>query len=154
MTIDQRAAELGLVMEDIVKQFQTAHVAAACGPHAGLNHQELRVLELLGRDGPQMMRVLAEHLSLAVNSITTVIDGLEQKGFAARQRSDEDRRIVLVELTETGTEAYRALKGAKMQFFRSMLQPLTIEEQEIFLVLFRKIARVGRESIAQARSAG
>jgi hypothetical protein len=34
-----------------------------------------------------------------------------------------------------------------LQLFRSMLGPLTIDEQEILLVLFRKIARVGREQV-------
>lgn len=93
-----------------------------------------------------MMRALAEHVSLAVNSITTVVDGLEQKALISRQRSEEDRRVVRVELTRSGTEAYLALKTAKTQFFRSMLRPLTVDEQEILLVLFRKIVRVGQAS--------
>ena len=131
-------------MEEIGKQFQEVHTSVSNGPHAGLNHQEMKVVELLGRGGPQMMRALAEHVSLAVNSITTVVDGLEQKALISRQRSDEDRRVVRVELTRSGTAAYQALKTAKTQFFRSILRPLTVDEQEILLVLFRKIVRVGQ----------
>ncbi len=147
MTIDQRAADLGLVVQDIMKQFQAVNAAAANGPHVALNQQELRVVEFLGHDGSQMMRALADYLSLAVNSVTSVADGLEQKGLIHRQRSEEDRRVVLVELTESGRETYNALEASKLQLFRSMLGPLTIDEQEILLVLFRKIARVGREQV-------
>jgi DNA-binding MarR family transcriptional regulator len=144
MSIDQRAADLGLVVQDIMKQFQAVNAGAANGPHVALNQQELRVLEFLGHDGPQMMRALAEHLSLAVNSVTTIADGLEQKDLIRRQRSEEDRRIVHVELTESGRETFNALEASKLELFRSMLSPLTIDEQEILLVLFRKIARSGR----------
>jgi len=155
MSIDERAADLGSVVQDIMKQFQAVHAAAANGPHLALNQQELRVLELLGQDGPQIMRALAQHLSLAVNSVTTIADGLEHKHLIHRSRSDEDRRIVRVELTEGGRESYEALAGAKLQLFRAMLSPLTIDEQEILLVLFRKIARMGRcELLPAARDSG
>ena len=147
MTIDERAADLGSVVRDIMKQFQAVHAAAANGPHVALNQQELRVLELLGNDGPQMMRALAGHLSLAVNSVTTIADGLAHKELIRRQRSDEDRRVVRVELTQSGRETAAALAASKLELFRSMLSPLTIDEQEILLVLFRKIARMGRSQL-------
>ena len=137
-----------------MKQFQDVHAAAANGPHVALNQQELRVVEFLGVSGSQMMRVLAEYLSLAVNSVTTIVDGLEQKSLIHRERSEEDRRIVRVELTGSGRETYQALEAAKLQLFRSMLSPLTIDEQEIFLLLFRKIARVGHSQAKTETGAG
>jgi len=154
MTIDQRAADLGSVMQDIVKRFRTVNAAAAQGPYMGLNQQELGVLDLLGQEGPQMMRVLAQHLSLAVNSMTTIADGMEQKALVRRVRSTEDRRVVRVELTPSGTEVYAALTTTKLKWFRTMLEPLTTEEQEILLMLFRKSARVVRKQAPRvARSA-
>ena len=144
MTLDERAADLGLLLEEILKQFQAVNAAAMNGPHVALNQQELRVVKLLGDAGPQIMRSVAEHLSLAVNSVTTIADGLDHKGLIQRQRSDEDRRIVRVELTDSGRAAYTACAASKLELFRSMLGALTVDEQEILLVLFRKIARSGR----------
>jgi DNA-binding MarR family transcriptional regulator len=114
--------------------------------------RRVKIVATLGpaSNTPQMMRALAEYLSLAVNSVTTIVDGLEQKDLIRRQRSDEDRRIVRVELSELGREAFEASEAAKMQLFRSMLSPLTVDEQEILLVLFRKIARGGRTPVAAA----
>jgi len=146
MQLDERAAELGQHVQKILKQFQAVHCSAANGPHVALNHQELRLVEFLGREGSQIMRAVAEHLSLAVNSVTTLVDGLESKDLAARRRSTEDRRVILVELTSAGQRVWQEAESAKLHLYRSMLKPLNSKEQELFLELFRKIAQ-GRSSV-------
>jgi MarR family 2-MHQ and catechol resistance regulon transcriptional repressor len=147
--LDRKAADLRDIVQDILKQFQSVNAAAANGPHVDLNMQELRVVEQLGNEGPRMMRELAEHLKVAVNSMTSIADGLERKGLVRRHRSEEDRRVVRVELTDPGQEMFKSLSEANMRLFRSMLGALTEDEQEIFLVLFRKIARAGKSQVLQ-----
>jgi DNA-binding MarR family transcriptional regulator len=151
-TLDRRAADLQEIVQDIVKQFQLVNAAAANGPHLELKVQELHVVELLGDEGPHIMRELAQYLGVAVNSMTSIVDNLESKGLVRRQRSDEDRRVIRVELTDSGREIYQSLVEVKLRLFRSMLGALTSDEQEIFLVLFRKIARAGRSQVRQIAS--
>jgi DNA-binding MarR family transcriptional regulator len=151
-SLDRRAADLQEVVQDILKQFQCVHAAAANGPHVELNMQELRVVEFLGNEGSRMMRELAEHLAVAVNSMTSIADGLEKKGLVRRQRSEKDRRVIRVDLTEPGREIYQSLVEMHLRLFRSMLAALTEDEQEIFMVLFRKIARAGRSQVHQLAS--
>jgi MarR family 2-MHQ and catechol resistance regulon transcriptional repressor len=151
-TLDRRAADLQEVVQDILKQFQSVNAAAANGPHAELNMQELRVVEFLGNEGPRMMRELAEHLAVAVNSMTSIVDSLEKKGLVQRHRSEEDRRVIRVELTDPGREVYQSLVEVNQRLFRSMLGALTQDEQEIFMVLFRKIARAGRSQVPNIAS--
>jgi len=150
--LDRRAADLHDLVQDILKQFQDVNATAANGPHVELNMQELRVVEFLGNEGPRMMRELAEHLSVAVNSMTSIVDNLEHKELVRRQRSEEDRRVVRVELTDAGREIYRSLVEVNLRLFRTMLGALTEDEQEIFMVLFRKIARAGRTQVHQIAS--
>ena len=140
--LDKRAAELGEVVHEIIKRFEGANVAAANGPHADLTHQETRVVELLGAAGGQMMRAVANHLGIAVNSVTTLADNLERKGLLQRVRSEADRRVVHVELTAAGQRAGRSVIDVKAKFHREMLAALTDEEQAILLVLLRKIGGV------------
>ena len=140
--LDRRAAELGQVVQEIVKRFESANVSAANGPHVDLTIQETRVVELLGAAGGQMMRAVAEHLGVAVNSVTTIADGLERKGLLKRVRSDSDRRVVHVELTAAGLEASQSVLDIKTKFHREMLATLTEEEQAIFLVLLRKVGGI------------
>jgi MarR family 2-MHQ and catechol resistance regulon transcriptional repressor len=153
-TLDRRAADLQDVVQDILKQFQCVNATAANGPHVELNMHELRLVEFLGNEGARMMRELAEHLTVAVNSVTSIVDNLERKGLVHRQRSEEDRRVVRVELTDTGREIHQSLVEVNLRLFRSMLGALTEDEQEIFMVLFRKIARAGRSEVKELAPMG
>jgi DNA-binding MarR family transcriptional regulator len=150
--LDQKAADLNGIVQDIVKQIKCVDDAVANGPHTELNMQELRVVELLGVEGPQMMREISKHLSVAVNTVTNIVDNLERKGTVRRIRSEEDRRVIRVDLTDVGRKAYKASADAHLQFLRTMLKALTEDEQEIFLVLFRKIARAGRSQVQKMAS--
>ena len=145
-TIDARAADFGDTVRDILRQFQHLH-GSACGGAGNLGLQDVKVLECLGEKGPQMMRALAEHLDLAVNSITSVIDHMEQKALVTRTRSNQDRRVVNVDLTESGSAIYRSLLDGRLRFYRALLSALNEDEQEILLVLFRKIAREGWKQV-------
>ncbi len=145
LELEKRAAELGQHVQKILQRFQEVHSHAANAPHVNLNHQELRVIELLGEVGSVNMGGVAAHLSLAVNSVTSLIDGLEAKSLVMRQRSTEDRRVVQLELTESGREIHKAAESAKMELYSAMLRPLSSEEQELLLDLFRKVASGGQD---------
>ena len=146
-SLDRKAADLGDLMREISEQFRSLNAGAACRTSMELSMQEFRVVEHLGMVGPRMMRELAEYLNLAVNSVTALVDHLERKGFVSRRRSDEDRRVIRVALTEMGECAFEDFAAGKTRFFRRMLESLSEEEQAIFLLLFRKIARAGRSEI-------
>jgi DNA-binding MarR family transcriptional regulator len=147
--VDRKAGELRLLVEDILTQFRCVDAATVNGPHAELSVQELRVVEHLGDAGPRMMRELAQFLLLAVNSVTSLVDNLEAKCLVRRNRSEQDRRVIRVELTEAGKVAYDAAVREKVALLRRMLKVLTEDEQEIFLVLFRKIARAGKNQVSK-----
>jgi MarR family 2-MHQ and catechol resistance regulon transcriptional repressor len=148
----RRAADLRDVIQDILKQFQSVNAAAANGPHVELNMQELRLVEFLGNEGTKMMRELAEYLTVAVNSVTSIVDSLERKELVTRHRSEKDRRVIRVELTDSGRDIYQSLVEVNMRLFCTMLGALTEDEQEIFMVLFRKIARAGRSQVLRMDS--
>jgi DNA-binding MarR family transcriptional regulator len=150
--LDRKASELRLVVEEMVSQVRLVNAIAANGPHAELSMQELMLVEHLGDCGPRMMRELAEFLLLAVNSVTSIVDKLEKKDLVRRQRSAEDRRVVRVELTDAGRDVYRSAVDEKLRFLRGMLATLNEDEQEIFMVLFRKIARAGRSEVQRLAS--
>src|SRR5262249_44109481 len=109
-------------------------------------------VEFLGAEGPRMMREVSEFLTVAVNSVTSIVDNLERKGLVRRRRSEEDRRVVRVELTDAGRITYQAAVNVHLRPCRRMPGALTEDEQEILLVLFRKIARAGRSQVQRMAS--
>jgi len=142
-SLERRATDLQDLVHEFLRQFECVNATAANGPHAELNMQELRTIEVLGVEGPQMMREMAGMLGVAVNSLTSITDGLEQKGLVLRQRSEQDRRIINLELTADGRQVFNSTRDMKRKLYRSMLKSLTEDEQEIFMLLCRKIARAG-----------
>jgi DNA-binding MarR family transcriptional regulator len=66
----------------------------------GLNRTDLRCLELLSRAGALTATELAHALGFTTGGVTTVIDRLEQAGYARRRADPFDRRRIIVEPTD------------------------------------------------------
>jgi DNA-binding MarR family transcriptional regulator len=87
-------------LNQAAREHSTATVLfhAAMNERRGLSATEGKTLDLLARFGPQTASQLAAHTGLAPASVTELIDRLEAKGFVRRQRDEQDRRRVLVDL--------------------------------------------------------
>ncbi len=138
--LDERISDFSQSMRLIMERFQRLNGVASQGPHLDLSQQEIRLVEQLRLAGTQKMKGISEYLGVAVNSVTSIIDNLEKKGFVVRQRSQDDRRVVYVELTQSGRDAADASALGKRELLRTMLERLTDEEQETLVFLSKKIA--------------
>jgi DNA-binding MarR family transcriptional regulator len=67
---------------------------------AGLNRTDWRCLDILGTRGPMTAGQLAEAVRLTTGAVTGVLDRLEAAGLVRRVRDTQDRRRVIVEVTE------------------------------------------------------
>ena len=52
------------------------------------------------------MSDIAAKLNITVGSLTTSMNSLVKKGYATRERSEQDRRVVFIHLTLKGRKAY------------------------------------------------
>jgi DNA-binding MarR family transcriptional regulator len=105
-----------------------------------ISAQESQLLLSLGTKEALKMSEIAKALQLTLSSVTALVDKLEAKDFVNRQRSLEDRRIVHVSLTAEGRKFYDLIEGAQREISMSVLKVLSREEQDMLLVLFRKVA--------------
>ncbi|MFD5875379.1 MarR family winged helix-turn-helix transcriptional regulator [Streptomyces sp. NPDC060322] len=69
----------------------------------GLGRSQVAVLDAL-EDGPCRVTVLAAHTGMAQPRVTVVLQGLEERGLATRERRAADRRVVEASLTPAGRE--------------------------------------------------
>jgi len=67
------------------------------------------VLATVG-DGPQTISGLAEREGVAQPTLTRMVERLEAEGLARRRRSEQDGRVVLVDLTPRGTTELAGLR--------------------------------------------
>nr|WP_230417244.1 MarR family transcriptional regulator [Micromonospora tarapacensis] len=68
----------------------------------GLSRPRASVVWLVHRNGPQTQRALARAIGVTARNVTALVDGLEQSGFVRRVAHPEDRRALLVQLTDQG----------------------------------------------------
>lgn len=85
------------------------------------------------------MSSLAQGMSVPMSTATGVVDRLVKKGLLERGRSEEDRRVVTVSLTEGGGEMIEDLKGLLYSNLDRVRGILTVEEFETALELLRKL---------------
>ena len=67
---------------------------------------DMHILEAVGTEEPRSMSSVAKSLSVTVGTLTIAINILVKKVFVNRARSDEDRSVVLISLSEKGEKAY------------------------------------------------
>lgn len=88
----------------------TATAADAAIARFGLSASQLGVLETLETRGPLHQQELARALGRSKAQMTAIIDALEKRGLAVRERHPTDRRFTTVHLTDAGA----ALLGEAM----------------------------------------
>jgi DNA-binding MarR family transcriptional regulator len=91
----------------------------------GITPAQARLLRTLAHceERPRMAD-LAQRLEVVPRAVTTLVDGLEERGLARRVPDPANRRVVRVELSEKGQEALSALRAARRDAAAELLAPL------------------------------
>jgi DNA-binding MarR family transcriptional regulator len=117
----------------------------------GLNRGEVGVLYALRGVGPPHRlspTQLSKVLMLTSAGVTGRLDRLEQRGLVLRGPDSDDRRGVVVELTERGSQLAEQAVGAAAEAQGTLLSGLTVGEIKTLGRLLRKM-----QSGTQLRSA-
>jgi DNA-binding MarR family transcriptional regulator len=103
-----------------------------------INGAEFGVLKKLHKS-PQIITALAQEFDVSVSHITHVADQLEKKNLVYRQRSQLDKRVVELHLTDQGKELIQKLADQKSEYFRKKFENLSTEELQTLLSLLHKV---------------
>jgi DNA-binding MarR family transcriptional regulator len=108
-------------------------VAVALGPvwaELGLGQAEAHVLaQLTGRDS-MSANELHREFGHKRSTLTNVLDRLESRGLIERARHPQDRRSIVVRLTQAGREPAQRVVGAREQLERELATRLEAEQLE------------------------
>jgi DNA-binding MarR family transcriptional regulator len=94
-----------------------------------VSRTELEVLSTL-RQGPRSISELTELEGTAQPTMTLLVKRLEAKGWVAREGLPEDRRVVMVRLTEAGTAAQVRFRAMFVTALAADLQELPDQQLE------------------------
>ncbi|NKB71440.1 MAG: MarR family transcriptional regulator [Candidatus Latescibacteria bacterium] len=124
----------------------TARLSALIADQTGLTTSQFGVLEGLLHLGPMCQKEIAAKQLKSGGNITLVIDNLEKRGLVRRQRSQQDRRLVIVHLTGEGEQLIRTYFPHHARAVAHELGVLTAPEQEQLAALTKKLGlQLGRK---------
>lgn len=96
-----------------------------------------RILRILAQGGDMTQRALTEHLGIQPGSASEIIGKLEQAGCITRSENAEDRRTVVVHLTEAGQERLAAGEQKNPELFSALNE----EEKAELQILLEKLCK-------------
>ena len=98
-----------------------------------ITNNDMHVIEAVGIREPRNMSSVAKTLGITVGTLTISINGLVKKGYVHRVRSDADRRVVLVSLTEKGEKAYHHHEKFHEDMIQATLKDLSPDETKVLV---------------------
>jgi DNA-binding MarR family transcriptional regulator len=106
--------------------------AARCQAH-GLSSVGFQVLALLEMHGDMPMTRLADELGVALPNATGIVGRLVERGIVARADDAQDRRRVLVSLTDAGHRLIGEMEEGRRERMSRMFTLMTDEQQRRLL---------------------
>jgi MarR family 2-MHQ and catechol resistance regulon transcriptional repressor len=104
-----------------------------------LTISQFGILEALLHIGPQNQRELGAKLLKSGGNITLVIDNLEKRGYVVRETDPNDRRAVIVSLTDEGKKFITDYFPEHLKKIVDEFETLTSEELEELGRLCKKV---------------
>jgi MarR family transcriptional regulator, 2-MHQ and catechol-resistance regulon repressor len=105
----------------------------------GLTLTQFAVLEALYHLGPMSLSDIAQKILTTGGNLTMVVGNLEKQGLAHRQKSPEDRRVLVVALAVKGKALIRKLFPEHSAAIGEFMSALSPAEQELLGGLCRKL---------------
>ncbi len=113
------------IIDDIRRIFYTLAEQARRAEHeTGLTGSQLWAIKILDESSPMNVTELARRMYLHPATMVGLLDRLEAKGVVQRTRSDKDRRVVHVMITEQGQELVRNSPEVAQRLLVEGLEPL------------------------------
>ena len=119
--------------------------AVKTGEFRELTVNDMHVIEAIDVREPRNMTSVARSLKVTTGTLTISVNGLVKKGYVERTRSEEDRRVVLVSLTEKGRKAHAQHERFHQRMIQAVVEGLDEEEQVILEKALTSVNRFFRE---------
>ena len=100
---------------------------------------DMHIIDAVGIQEPKNMSTVAKAMSVTVGTLTTAINSLVKKGYVTRVRSAEDKRVVLLSLSEKGIAAYKKHAAFHKKMVQTVMDGLDSQELEVLAAALEKL---------------
>ena len=105
-----------------------------------ITNNDMHIIEAIGLSGENTMSSVAKKLKITAGSLTTAVNALVRKAYVKRERSEEDRRVVYIALTEKGEKAFYHHEQFHRQMTNAVIEKLDDEEIDALVKMLKDIS--------------
>ncbi len=145
-------AELNRAMRDA--SARGVIYSQAVAERLGIGSADLECLDIIALRGPMPAGAIAEAVGLTSGAITEVVDRLERAGLARRERSRDDRRVVIVRLLPAVERRVAPLFEPMEKAAAAALADYSDEDFRLLLDFFRRASAAATTALTELRKHG
>ena len=105
-----------------------------------ITNNDMHIIEAIGLSGENTMSSVAKKLKITAGALTTAVNELVRKAYVKRERSEEDRRVVYIALTEKGEKAFYHHEQFHRQMTNAVIEKLDDEEIDALVKMLKDIS--------------
>ena len=105
----------------------------------------MHIIDAIGIKDPKNMGTVAKTMAVTMGTLTTAINNLVKKGYVTRVRSAEDKRVVLISLTDKGRSAYEKHADFHRRMVQTVMDGFQGEELDVLAAALEKLRAYFRE---------
>lgn len=137
------------VLETLVYLYtEGRRVTKDLAKRAQLTGPQLTVLKGLEQIGSLSLTELSERIRAQNSTVTGIIDRMERDDLVVRERSQQDRRVVRIRLTEKGRAVAKDIPVEPMEVFQDATSSLSPTDMKDLLRILTKLATRVKQRLA------
>lgn len=106
----------------------------------GITSAQFLVMRLVARHDSMTVSQIAEILGVTLSAVTLLSDRLETGGWLSRDRHPQDRRLVVLTLTDAGRQKLADLESKRIRMLHRYMSQMTESERDQMLALMEKLS--------------
>lgn len=99
-----------------------------------------RIMGMIARHEPISQKELLDMADIRPSSLSEILGKIEGEGYIRRQKDEEDKRSVVISMTDEGRGIVEQTMTARRDYAQSLFSCLSLEEQEQLVQLLEKLA--------------
>ncbi|SDN38665.1 DNA-binding transcriptional regulator, MarR family [Fictibacillus solisalsi] len=127
-----------------VEKLEVAHYILSKSLHpettgeGDLTRTQYILMKMLSERDRWTVTELAEVLEVKPSAVTVAVDRLYKKNYVQRYRSEADRRIVYLELSETGSVILKEAEERRLESMENLLSRISRDDLETLITIYDK----------------
>lgn len=127
------------------KLFEKGFKKRVSGELKELSKNQPPVIRIIGLAGEIMPSTIGLYTGMEKSTLTRMVDDLEKKGLVCRKNDPQDRRKVLVSLTDKGQACFERLNQLSEEMAEEVLQVMDEKEIEEYMKSLENVVKFLRK---------